>query len=217
MKPCVKCHIKPSEKFQELCSDCLSHGNDFKYEPKTKLPETKWSKLPWNGEGLPPVGTHCLFVHGACGSKSELVDGCKITILTEITRPNGNKGVVFATDCDTDFVVDYSCCPESFKPIPTAHDIAVNELVDLMKNADLTSDQVDGSYVICAELLVNAGYRKHASLNREFSTGDTYNTDVNHWTAGIHIPGHMNAIEVYAGTQEGAELLRDEILERITC
>jgi len=171
---------------------------------------------PWDGEGLPPVGTHCLFVHGACGSKSELVDGCKITILTEITRPNGNKGMVFATDCDTDFIVDYSCCPESFKPIPTVHDIAVDELAQVMRDGDISASSPEGSIVKCAELLVKAGYRKHASLNRDFSTGDTYNTDVNHWTAGIHVPGWGNAIECYAGTKEGAELLRDEILERIT-
>lgn len=79
---------------------------------------------------------------------------------------------------------------------------------------DLTKSRVHFEHY--AIELLKAGYRKLPTLNREFSKGDTYNTDLNDiWTSGINIPGHGNAIECYAGTKEGAELLRDEILERL--
>tara|TARA_R110000744_G_scaffold172239_1_gene290761 strand:+ start:60 stop:845 length:786 start_codon:yes stop_codon:yes gene_type:complete len=199
-------------------------ANSYKYKHECVVCGEAWKPpigeapvhLTWDGEGFPPVGTQCLFYGVAVGWDERLTDGCEISILSEINRNNMRIGRVFTTTIDQEFILDYSCVEGTFKPIPTAHDIAVNELVDLMKNADLTSDQVDGSYVICAELLVDAGYRKHTSLNRDFSTGDTYNTDVNHWKAGVNVPGHMNAIEVYAGTKEGAELLRDEVLERLS-
>ena len=200
------------------------HGGEYWKPPIGEAP----AHLTWGGEGFPPVGTHCLFYGVAVGWDERLTDGCEISILSEINR-NGFIGRVFTTTIDQEFILDYSCVEGTFKPLKTdaklahdiavnelAHDIAVNELVDLMKNADLTSDQVDGSYVICAELLVDAGYRKHASLNRDFSKGDTKYMDINHWTAGVNVSGHINAIECYSGTKEGAELLRDEILARLS-
>lgn len=177
----------------------------FKHEVNTPLPETTWSKLVWDGEGLPPVGTECELYN--CGQ-------CHV------------GEIVYISDVYTIMKIDgqgeqhFHSSGLQFKRLKTEYDKTVDMICSVLSNsyADIT-EVVKGMshYRHYAESLIEAGYRKHASLNRDFSTGDTYNTDVNHWTAGIHIPGHMNAIEVYAGTQEGAELLRDEILERISC
>lgn len=136
----------------------------------------------------------------------------------KVSFPTG-EGTIVVADQDTNGVVivqdesgEYRCvAADAIKPLLDEVDRLVLEALDYLPMKNSTPLSMDETVTV----LIEAGYRKHASLNREFSTGDTYNTDVNHWTAGIHIPGHGNAIEVYAGTQEGAELLRDEILERI--
>ena len=170
----------------------------FKYVPDTKLPETEWSKLPWNGEGLPPVGTECHIQVGTVYSGE-----CIIKYVSDSVVVYQHAGGEYTANVKGSV---------SFKPLIDEEDHLVLEAIDCVNEAHYPNKTDD----VCRDL-IKAGYRKHASLNRDFSTGDTYNTDINHWKAGIHTPGHMNAIECYAGTQEGAELLRDEILERLSC
>ena len=131
----------------------------------------------------------------------------------KVKFPTG-EGTIVVADQDTNGVVIVQDESGEYRRV------SMDSIKPLLDDEQLVLEALDHVDSVHADEvvrdLIKAGYRKHASLNREFSTGDTYNTDVNHWTSGITIPGHMNAIEVYAGTKECAELLRDEILERLT-
>ena len=135
----------------------------------------------------------------------------------KVSFPTG-EGTVIVADQDTNGVVivqdesgEYrrvATC--SVKPVLTDEERLVLEALDYLNHVDTTTERT-------VREMIGLGYRKHASLNRDFSTGDTYKKEKQEgWTAGIHCPGHMNVIECYADTQEGAELLRDEILERLS-
>ena len=194
------------------------HGGEYWKPPIGEAP----AHLTWGGEGFPPVGTHCLFYGVAVGWDERLTDGCEISILSEINR-NGFIGRVFTTTIDQEFILDYSCVEGTFKPLPTEAELAHKKLVDgfihVLSNSYTHVTEIvkdSGHFTHYAESLIKAGYRKHASLNRDFSKGDTKYMDINHWTAGVNVSGHINAIECYSGTKEGAELLRDEILARLS-
>jgi hypothetical protein len=52
---------------------------------------------------------------------------------------------------------------------------------------------------------------------RKFSAGDTFIEDSDdHWTSGINLDGHYNAIECYQRTEEKAVALRDFILGKLS-
>ena len=66
--------------------------------------------------------------------------------------------------------------------------------------------------------MIKAGYRKHASLNREFSAGATEKLFGGDWWVShiaVLADNHPNIVSVNDHTKEGAELLRDEILARL--
>lgn len=139
----------------------------------------------------------------------------------KISFPTG-EGTIVVADQDTNGVIivqdesgEYRrVAADAVKPQLDEVERLVLEALDYLPMKNSTPLSMEET----VRVLIEVGYRKHASLNREFSTGDTYKKEKQEgWTAGIHIPGHGNAIEVYAGTQEGAKLLRDEILERLSC
>ena len=147
---------------------------------------------PWNGEGLPPVGAECELYN--CGQ-------CHVGV------------IVYISDVYTIMKID----GQGEQHFHSSSRLQFKSLNPLQKLID-EADRICGEYSDTAtcEKLIEAGYRKHTSLNRDFSTGDTKYMDINHWTAGVNVSGHINAIECYSGTKEGAELLRDEVLERLS-
>lgn len=51
----------------------------------------------------------------------------------------------------------------------------------------------------------------------QFKPGDTYlQPGDDHWRSGIHVDDHGNAIEVFQPTKEGAEALRDKVMDALT-
>ena len=163
------------------------------YQVKTKLPETKWVQLPWNGEGVPPVGTEVL---------------CNDVVFGVVKAVVSDDVAVYIPDNGLVVHKVYDLSPMLSKE-DIDHNIAVDELRQLLPVPELPQS------LELAEALIKAGYRKHAPMNREFSKGDTYCENGKNAISGIHCPGHGNVIECYAGTREGAELLRDEILARL--
>lgn len=132
----------------------------------------------------------------------------------EVLHVSNGSACVISKDGEMDLVHDLHLLTS------LDHNEKINDILDVLAKSyeevtDTTKPREHFEHY--AEDLIKAGYRKLPSLNREFTAGDTYKGDSVDvfWVSGINIPGHGNAIECYAGTEEGAELLRDEILERI--
>lgn len=108
---------------------------------------------PWNGEGLPPVGTVCEFRWGVAAWK-------RCTVFAH--RPNANGGIDALVDIECDWT--FSSSPTRFRPIKSAEQIAaeergaaINEMVNVWR-------RTMGRFAVeehgLAEMLYDAGYRK---------------------------------------------------------
>ena len=108
---------------------------------------------PWDGEGLPPVGTVCEFRWGVAAWK-------RCTVFAH--RPNANGGIDALVDIECDWT--FSSSPTRFRPIKSAEQIAaeergaaINEMVNVWR-------RTMGRFAVeehgLAEMLYDAGYRK---------------------------------------------------------
>lgn len=124
--------------------------------------EPKEPVTQWNGQGLPPVGTRCVFSLSRCTEwHKELRDGVEVEILAHY-RPIGmNTVAVFAFPCpDGGGREVEQAVADRFSPLPTPEQIAAEERKKTIQEM-LDVDQCGTlSRTKFCNLLYDAGYRK---------------------------------------------------------
>ncbi|MED5607833.1 hypothetical protein VV867_09050 [Pseudomonas sp. JH-2] len=117
---------------------------------------------PWDGQGLPPVGTRCVFsLSQGTEWHKELRDGVEVEILAHY-RPIGMSTVaVFAFPCpDGGGREVEQAVADRFSPLPTPEQIAAEERKKTIQEM-LDVDQCGTlSRTKFCNLLYDAGYRK---------------------------------------------------------
>lgn len=143
-----------------------SHGcrNEYSEGPGAWIYHEK--PKPWDGEGLPPVGTVCEFQHRNAPNG--------VWHPTTI-RFSSHAFVVFVDsihDCEECWRVNDSCAID-FRPIRTAEQIAADERLHQVRNALsaihasqlFPNDFVRGNIVAATvEAMIDAGYRKQEAI-----------------------------------------------------
>lgn len=127
-----------------------AHHNPTRKQFKYETPRP----APWNGEGLPPVGTVCEVQH-----PDRPDTWCKCTILVW-----GSECAVFSADANYPFAYDGNGYPESFRPIRTPEQIAAEDraqaIDEMLKALTLGTQGNMAGDREAAEILYDAGYRK---------------------------------------------------------
>lgn len=85
---------------------------------------------PWNGEGLPPVGTVCefQFLEESNQFKAELLHGHKVTVIAHYAGVTGRMVAAFTFDYEGGNARDVESATEAhFRPIRTPEQIAEDE------------------------------------------------------------------------------------------
>ena len=103
---------------------------------------------PWNGEGLPPVGTICIYQAGSRKPQ-------KVHILAH-AKHGSHDAVLMAKDqMGPGKMIGRIVNPENFSPILTPEEKVAREINDIQAVLKGADDDLD-----CAQRLVAAGYRK---------------------------------------------------------
>ncbi|PZW52806.1 hypothetical protein F477_03652 [Pseudomonas sp. URIL14HWK12:I3] len=174
------CGEKGFRKFEKGCwwffEDFWRHV-DWKMGDLTPVfnhPDYVAPVQPWNGQGLPPVGTVCEFAgfNPEETLPSDPMIGDRVTVIAHFKSGSIDVAAfTFSAPPDFEYLKVAQGAYGCFRPVRTPEQIAeeereraVKKILDVMLGHDQACIHDDTVQALCAKRIYDAGYRKQEAL-----------------------------------------------------